>query len=87
MKANDTLSITANSLAIVAQLLAIGIEVGVIAGGVYVYKKFVVDEKKSTVSNTVDTENLVSVQPEPKKMTFKEKWQKVKKIAKAVIEE
>ena len=75
---SDALSVTANSLAIVAQLLAIGIEVGVIVGGVCIYKKLTATE-------------VVQIPQEPQnaseKKSWKEKWQKVKKIAKAVIEE
>lgn len=81
---HEALATTAQALAITSQLLAIGIEVGIIAGGFYIYKKVTEDSTKTDAVLVPEGMQLVPVQPEKK--SWKEKWQKVKKIAKAVIE-
>lgn len=79
---HEVLSVTSQALAITSQLLAIGIEVSIIAGGIYIYKKMV------TPAMIIKTdENPQQVDKPSEKKSWKEKWQKVKKIVSAVIEE
>lgn len=80
---HEALSVTSQALAITSQLLAIGIEVGVIAGGFYIYKK-VKAEINPVPEQTEASKNHPEI--EVKKPTWKEKIAKAKKIMKAVIE-
>ena len=80
---HESLALTAQALAITSQLLAIGIEVSIVAGGFYIYRKVTAEDKPDAV---LVPEGMQLVPVEPEKKTWKEKWQKVKKIAKAVIE-
>lgn len=93
----DPLSVAANALAVTSSLLAIGIEVGIIAGGFYIYRKVKnelaeekTQEKKATVTTVlVDDDGkpiVVYKESYPKKSALKERWAKVKKIFKAVTE-
>jgi len=84
---HEALSVTSQALAITSQLLAIGIEVGVIAGGFYIYKKVRAElnpEPEQTPLIHKDSDDIQMVQV--KKPTWKEKFAKAKKIVKAVIE-
>jgi len=87
---HEALSITANALAITSQLLAIGIEVGIVAGGFYIYKKLTDEPKEAAVIGDPDTVlvpegyELVPVNKK-KEPTFKERWEKIGKIVKAVV--
>ena len=87
---HEALSITANALAITSQLLAIGIEVGIVAGGFYIYKKLTDEPKEGTVIGDPDAVlvpegyELVPINKK-KEPTFKERWEKIGKIVKAVI--
>lgn len=74
------LAITAQTLAITSNLLAIGIEVGVIAGGYYIFKKMTAKEEAPE-----KTEMIVERAPYPPKKTFKDKFNKIKNIIGAVI--
>lgn len=77
---NDALSTAAQALAITSNLLAIGIEVGLIAGGIYIYKKISEPEQKALPDNTV------MLIPAPSKPTMKERLSKIKNIIKVVID-
>ena len=87
---HEALSITANALAITSQLLAIGIEVGIVAGGFYIYKKLTDEPKEATVISDPDAVlvpegyELVPINKK-KEPTFKERWEKIGKIVKAVV--
>lgn len=80
---HEALATTAQALAITSQLLAIGIEIGIIAGGFYIYRKVTAENKPDAV---LVPEGMQLVPVEPDKKTWKEKWAKAKKIVKAVIE-
>lgn len=79
MKQNgmNALIVTANALSVTSQLLAIGIEIGIIIGGYCLFKKA--------------KEELLAEEPQPtipveeSKPTFKQKLEKVKKIFHAVV--
>ena len=77
---HEALTVTAQALAITSQLLAIGIEVGIIAGGIYFYKK-VIQEPKETFSSTTSP-CIVLTESIPKK-SWKEKFQKTKPTPKS----
>ena len=90
---HEALSITANALAITSQLLAIGIEVGIVAGGFYIYKKLT-DEPKIEHTLVMNMDPDAVLVPEgyelvpinkKKEPTFKERWEKIGKIVKAVV--
>ncbi len=86
-KASDiqALAATAQSLSIVSQLLAITIEVGIIAGGYFVYKKIkdeTTEKKEPEVVLIPDGMQLVPVEQKP---TFREKFEKAKKIFHAIV--
>ena len=90
---HEALSITANALAITSQLLAIGIEVGIVAGGFYIYKKLT-DEPKVEHTPIMNMDPDAVLVPEgyelvpinkKKEPTFKERWEKIGKIVKAVV--
>ena len=75
---NNALSVTSQVLGIVAQSLAIGIEIGVIAFGVSTYKRI-----KAPETPQVEMEEPVAV---AKKTSFKQRWNKFGQIVKAVLE-
>lgn len=72
----NTLIVTSQALSITSQLLAIGIEIGIVAGGYFLYKKI----KKELTEEKVQTVAPVS----ENKKTLKERFSKVSKIFKAV---
>lgn len=76
----SSLSVVSDSLGIVSQLLAIGIEVGIVAGGIYIFKKLT---KEEPVTYMPDNQEALAVQS--KGPTFKERWDKIGRIFKAVI--
>ena len=80
----DALTATTQELAITSQVLAISIEVVVVVGGACLYKKLK-NELWSKDDPATEVIHLVPAEPE-QKTTFKQKWNKVMKIAKAVIE-
>lgn len=91
---HDALAVTTNSLAIISQLLAIGIEVGIVAGGFYIYKKLTDEPKVEAISAPLNMEPDAVLIPEgyelvpvskKKEPTFKERWEKIGKIVKAVV--
>lgn len=72
----NALIVTSQALSITSQLLAIGIEIGIIAGGYFLYQKVkreLTEEEKPQV-----------VEPVVTKKTLKERFSKVSKIFKAV---
>ena len=72
----NALIVTSQALSITSQLLAIGIEIGFIAGGYFLYQKVkreLTEEEKPQV-----------VEPVVTKKTLKERFSKVSKIFKAV---
>ena len=72
----NALIVTSQALSITSQLLAIGIEIGIVAGGYFLYQKVkreLTEEEKTQV-----------VEPVVKKKTLKERFSKVSKIFKAV---
>ena len=72
----NALIVTSQALSITSQLLAIGIEIGIVAGGYFLYQKVkreLTEEEKPQV-----------VEPVVKKKTLKERFSKVSKIFKAV---
>lgn len=84
---HEALSVTSQALAITSQLLAIGIEVGVIAGGFYIYKKVKAELNPEPEQTPIlHTDGEVGQIIQVKKPTWKEKFVKAKKIMKAVIE-
>lgn len=92
---HEALSITANALAITSQLLAIGIEVGIVAGGYYIYKKLTDEPKIAEHTPVMNMEADAVLVPEgyelvpikgKKEPTFKERWEKIGRIVKAVLE-
>lgn len=78
---NKALETTANALAITSSLLAIGIELGIIGGGYYIYKKFFADPEPKKKKEPVDETDIL-----PTKNTPKEKLRKVGTIVRAVLE-
>lgn len=90
---HDALAVTTNSLAIISQLLAIGIEVGIVAGGFYIYKKLADEPKSETVAMPINDGDAVIIPDgyelvpvsKKKEPTFKERWEKIGKIVKAVV--
>lgn len=83
---NKALETTANVLAVTSNLLAIGIEVGIIAGGYFLYKKYLAEPKQDGKSATVkvlasEDETDISEQ----KPTVKDKLRKAGRILKAVL--
>lgn len=52
MKTHNTIMITAQALSITSQLLAIGIEVGILAGGYLLYKKLTEEPEQPVVQQT-----------------------------------
>lgn len=76
----NALIITSQALSITSQLLAIGIEIGIVAGGYFLYKKV----KKELTEE--EKPQIVAQVPYPEKTGFKAKFGKVKKIFKAVID-
>lgn len=84
---NRALETTANVLTITSSLLAIGIELGILGGGYYLYKKYLAEPKTKTVDSTVrvlaseDDTDII----EPKN-TPREKFRKVGSIIRAVLE-
>lgn len=89
MKSDHALIVTAQALSITSQLLAIGIEIGIIAGGYLVYQKvkkeFEAEPEKTNISKNVDPNSVVLV-PVSTRTTFKERWDKAKKIVRAFTE-
>lgn len=85
---NKALETTANALAITSSLLAIGIELGIIGGGYYIYKKFFADpepkKKEEPVVKVLASEDETDILPA--KNTPKEKLRKVGAIVRAVLE-
>ena len=92
----DALTATAQALAITSQLLAIGIEVGIVAGGFYIYKKLTTEQRTEELPaiRHVDDNMEAILIPEgyelvpakgKKELSFKERWEKIGKIVKAVI--
>lgn len=77
MKTNgmNALIVTSQALSITSQLLAIGIEIGIVAGGYFLYQK---------VKKELTEEEKVMVESKPEKKTFKERFGKISKIFKAV---
>ena len=87
----NALSVTSDCLTIVSQLLMIGIEAAIIGGGVYAYKKLT--DAPRSVRMIPDDPDAVLV-PEGyqlvpikdgKEPTFKERWDKIGRIFKAVV--
>ena len=68
------LNLAVGTLAVTSQLLAIGIELGILAGGYYIFKKFVMEP---------DGEGTAAA---PVKAKWKDRIQKAKRIVKAVTE-
>lgn len=89
MKPNSAaaLATTAQALAITSQLLAIGIEVGIIAGGFYIYKKITEDKPEAVPSAVLVPSDTTPVQiiNQTQEPTFKQRWDKIGRIFKAVI--
>ena len=83
---NNALAATSQALGIISQVLAIGIEVGLIAGGVYAVKKIKREFQKEpeVMVEVPEGMKLVPIEEE-NNTTLKEKWNKAKKIVKAVI--
>ena len=77
MKTNgmNALIVTSQALSITSQLLAIGIEIGIVAGGYFLYQKV----KKELTEEKVQMEA-----PVMEKKTLKERFGKISKIFKAV---
>lgn len=71
----NALIITSQALSITSQLLAIGIEIGIIAGGYFLFQK---------VKKEMESEPEVVAKIE-QNTSFKQKMEKAKKIFKAVI--
>ena len=87
MKDNTTILVTtAQCLNITSQVLAIGIEVAIIAGGYLLYKQIkkeiMAEEKEAAIPVVVQQ---VPYPSKPEKKSFKEVWSKTKKIFKAVV--
>ena len=85
MKDNTTILVTtAQCLNITSQLLAIGIEVAIIAGGYLLYKKITKE-----LTEEEKTKNAIMVEqipyPPKSKLTVKQMWTKTKKIFKAIV--
>lgn len=80
----SALEVTSQSLAIVSQLLAIGIEVGLLAGGVYVYKKLTTKPVQET-AKPAEEPLCTAVAAKEKEASFKERWDKLGRIFKAVV--
>lgn len=86
MKTSSALVNASQALAITSQLLAIGIELGLIAGGIYIYKKFIAEKEPEKEQQIMVPEGTQIIQiPYPNKPTFKEKFAKAKKIFMAVV--
>lgn len=84
---NNALATAANTLAITSQLLAIGIEIGIIAGGFYICQKVKAELGKLEEPKTPEQAGFVVYsKPYPPKKTLREKLSKVKDIVKAVLE-
>ena len=87
MKEN-ALAVTSQALAITSNLLAITIEVGIIVGGVVVYKKLT-DKPKEEPQPQPQVQfaepPVVIQEPYPKEPTFRERWDKIGRIFKAVV--
>lgn len=86
-KITTALVIAEQALAITSQLLAIGIEVGIVAGGVYIYKKLT-DDKPETAPSAVLIPSDVASEPiaaQSSEPTFRERWDKIGRIFKAVV--
>lgn len=81
---NSALNTATQALTLTSQLLAISIEIGIIAGGYYIYKK-VNEPCAKHESDVVLVPDGYELVPVKKKPTLKEKWQKAKKIIKAVV--
>lgn len=88
---STALSTTSDCLTIISQLLMIGIEVAFIGGGIYIYKKLT-DEPAKVQMVTSDPDAVLvpdgyELVPVGKKResTFKERWEKIGKIVKAVV--
>ena len=84
-KGTAALITTAQCLSITSQLLAIGIEVGILAGGYYVWQKIKkeLEEPEPQPVPVIVTNDISSP---TKKVGWKQKWAKVKSIVKAVTE-
>lgn len=81
---NSALNTATQALTLTSQLLAISIEIGIIAGGYYIYKK-VNEPCVKHEADAVLVPDGYELVPVEKKPTLKEKWQKAKKIIKAVV--
>ena len=83
---HNPLETTSQVLTIISQIGLIGIEAGFIAGGYFLYKKITAEDK--LVQEVVEVPEGMQLVPvkEKKKQTWKQKWSKIRKIAKAVIE-
>ena len=79
-KTVNALIVTSQALSITSQLLAIGIEIGIVAGGYFLYKKV---KKELTEEQIVP---VMVVEQKPEKHGIKEKLCKVKKIFKAIVD-
>lgn len=71
----NALIVTSQALSITSQLLAIGIEIGIVAGGYFLYQKV----KKEFTEEKTQVEA-----PVVEKKTLKERFGKISKIFKAV---
>lgn len=73
----NALIVTAQALSITSQLLAIGIEIGIIAAGYFAYKKLKKDFE--------ETPKVEVVEPsKPEKKTLRQQFGKAKQIFKAL---
>lgn len=80
-KTINALITTSQALSITSQLLAIGIEVGIIVGGYYIFRQV----KKELSEEEPVPQNVVAVVQAPEQPpTFKQRWDKAKKVIKAM---
>lgn len=85
----DVLATTSQALAITSQILAIGIEATIIAGGFYIYRKFLAKpeiSEKSGSDTVLVPEGYELVQTPKQETSFKERWEKFGRIFRAVLE-
>ena len=85
MKNEHALFVTAQALSITSQLLAIGIEVTMLAGGYFLVRRlkreFEIEEEEHKRLEVDPATIQVKTKP-----TWKERWEKTKKIARALTE-
>lgn len=85
MKDSTTiLMTTAQCLNMTSQVLAIGIEVAIIAGGYLLYKKITKELTEEEAKKEIVIEQ-VPYPPKSEKPTVKQMWTKTKKIFKAIV--